>query len=93
MVDSKGCNWRKQMGSGCLAFVFGLIGLFRYWDNPLPMIWWVVLVLFVLDIWFVSALENALKMYGQSAKETKTIAVFAFSLQIALVVLGIKSFF
>lgn len=93
MVESQRYNWEMLMGSGCLAFVFGLIGLFRYWDNPLPTIWWAVLVLFVLDIWFVSALENALKMYGQSAKETKIIAIFTFSLQIALVVLGIKSFF
>jgi hypothetical protein len=81
------------MGSGCLAFVLGLIGLFRYWSNPLPGIWWATLILFILDIWFVSALENSLKMYGQSANETKTIGILAFSIQIALIVLGVKSFF
>ena len=76
---------------GCLAFVFGIIGLFRYWNNPIPGIWWTTLVLFVLDIWFTSALENSLKMYGQSANETKTIGFFAFAIQIALIILGIKS--
>ena len=81
------------MGTGCLATLFGIIALIRFWRTPVPTLWWTTLTLFLADIFLVNALKNSRKMYGPSANETKIIGLIGFSVQISLIVIGIRSFF
>jgi hypothetical protein len=81
------------MGTGFFAEVLAVVALFRLWGNPLPALWWAVLILFVLEMWFKSALGESLKTQGMGSGTTKGIAFFTFSLQIALIAIGVSTFF
>jgi hypothetical protein len=78
---------------GLLANIFGVIALFRYWQKPIPPIWWWSLGLCLGDMWFTSALRNSIQMNGGRSIPTYSIAVLCTIVQLAIIVLGIASFF
>lgn len=81
------------MGTGFFAEILAYVSLFRLWSSPPQTLWWTVLVLLILNWWFKSALRESLKMYGQSSEYTKKIAIGGLCLQIALIAIGISTFF
>jgi hypothetical protein len=81
------------MGTGFFAEIFAVIALFRLWGNPIPALWWVVVVLFILEMWFKSALKESLRLNGMDSGTSKGIAFFGMAIQIALIVIGISTFF
>jgi len=62
------------MGTGFIADILAVVALFRLWGTPLPTLWWAVLILFVLEMWFKSALGESLKTEGMGSGITKGIA-------------------
>jgi len=78
---------------GFLANILGAIALYRYWQKPIPIIWWWTLGLCIGTFWCKSALRNSIEMNGLKSGATKSIAVLCTAVQIAVISLGVRSFF
>ena len=81
------------MGTGLLAEILAYISLFRLWSYPPQGLWWVVLSLLGANWWFKSALRKSLKINGQASGVTQKIVLAALILQIALIIIGVSTFF
>lgn len=49
---------------GFIAFVLDIIALFILWDRPIPVLWWVIIGLFIFDYLCVQAVKNSIKING-----------------------------
>lgn len=78
---------------GLLANIFSVIALIRFWHSPLPWIWWITLCAFVFELLSTSALKQSLQTNGPRHSATITIGVLCTLLQLALIGIGVYSFF
>jgi hypothetical protein len=78
---------------GLLADIFAVIALIRFWRTPLPWMWWTTLGLFVLELLSTRALKQSLQTNGPRAAATIVIGILCTLLQLALIALGVYSFF
>jgi formylglycine-generating enzyme required for sulfatase activity len=76
---------------GLLANIFTAIALIRFWQKPLPMLWWVTLVLFIAELGCMSGLKQSLRMNGMRHKTTLSFGLVGNVLQLVLIGIGVYS--
>ena len=77
------------MGKGFLAFMFALVGLYKYWGDSQ----FVPFVLLVIASWAVTeTVRNEVKQNG-IGRGSKSLVLSGLVLQIAVIVIGFASLF
>ena len=76
------------MGTGLFAFIFALVGLYKYWGDS----HFIPFVLLVIASWYVTELvRNDFKKNGYEGN--KNLVLSGMVLQIAVIVIGFASLF
>lgn len=74
---------------GLLSFLLAIIALFKTWQHPLPILWWTIFILAILDGLIVSAIQNSIEMHGPKDKVTKFWVIAATIIQPLTILLSI----
>jgi hypothetical protein len=72
------------------AWLGGGYTLYKFWVKPLPVLWWVTLVLFIADAVYTSAAKEAVAR--DDADRIKLYVPLLFLVHVALIGIGIYSY-
>jgi hypothetical protein len=74
-----------------LADILAVDSLIRLWSNPLPFLWWQILVL-LLGEFVVSALaRGAIRRSGRKSSSSRNLTLLSISSRLGLVGLSLAS--
>ncbi len=78
---------------GFISGILAIIALIVLWQTPLPMLWWSILILVIVDFLCVSAVKESIRMHGNKDRVTLFWLIITTLIQIATIALSIYAFF
>lgn len=71
---------------GLISGILGIAALIMLWNNPISVIWWILLILLIFDFLTVEAVKWSIKMYGLKDMVTKFWAIIATVIQVSIII-------
>jgi hypothetical protein len=74
-----------------LADILAVDSLIRLWANPLPQLWWQILVMFFGDFLLRALHKGAIRRSGKKSSSSRNLGLLALFNRLGLIGLGLAS--
>lgn len=74
-----------------LADILAMDALIRLWANPLPGLWWQVLVMFLGDIVLSVLFRRSVRLTGRKSRSSKNYRLLTLCNRLGLIVIGLAT--
>lgn len=78
---------------GLIASVIGIVALILAWQRPVPILWYVILGLLIIDFVFKKTVRESMGMYGLKDSATVTWGIITTVNQVAIIGLSVYVIF